>query len=41
MTGLDATVAVIGVGYEGVVPRPDWYEAMKSGIPGIHFAPEG
>ena len=31
----------IGRGYEGVVPRPEWYEAMKAGIPGIHYQPEG
>jgi NAD(P)-dependent dehydrogenase (short-subunit alcohol dehydrogenase family) len=31
------TAPRIGVGYEGVVPRPDWYEAMKAGIPGIHY----
>ena len=24
-------------GYEGLVPRPDWIEAMKAGIPGIHY----
>jgi gluconate 5-dehydrogenase len=30
----------VGRGYEGVVPRPDWYEAMKDGIPGIHYTPE-
>jgi len=27
----------VGRGYEGVQPRPDWYEAMKAGIPGIHY----
>lgn len=28
--------------YEPVQPRPDWYEALKPGIPGIHFPmPEG
>ncbi len=31
----------IGKGYPGIVPRPDWYEAMAPGIPGIHYpAPE-
>ncbi len=30
----------VGAGYEGVVPRPDWYEAMKAGIPGIHYTPD-
>jgi gluconate 5-dehydrogenase len=34
------TAPRIGRGYEGVVPRPDWYEAMKAGIPGIHYTPE-
>ena len=34
------TAPRIGRGYEGVVPRPDWYEAMKDGIPGIHYTPE-
>jgi len=24
-------------GYEGVVPRPDWYQALAGGIPGIHL----
>lgn len=27
----------IGQGYQGVVPRPDWYQAMEAGIPGIHY----
>jgi gluconate 5-dehydrogenase len=35
-----ATTPRVGRGYEGVVPRPDWYEAMKDGIPGIHYTPE-
>jgi gluconate 5-dehydrogenase len=34
------TAPRVGRGYEGVVPRPDWYEAMKAGIPGIHYTPE-
>jgi NAD(P)-dependent dehydrogenase (short-subunit alcohol dehydrogenase family) len=34
------TAPRIGRGYEGVVPRPEWYEAMKAGIPGIHYTPE-
>jgi gluconate 5-dehydrogenase len=34
------TAPRVGVGYEGVVPRPDWYEAMKAGIPGIHYTPD-
>lgn len=27
----------VGEGYPGVVPRPDWYQAMEAGIPGVHF----
>jgi gluconate 5-dehydrogenase len=34
------TAPRVGAGYEGVVPRPDWYEAMKAGIPGIHYTPD-
>ncbi|HUS42279.1 MAG TPA: SDR family oxidoreductase [Ilumatobacteraceae bacterium] len=30
----------IGRGYEGIQPRPDWYEAMSGGIPGVHYTPE-
>jgi gluconate 5-dehydrogenase len=30
----------VGEGYPGIVPRPDWYEAMKDGIPGIHYGAE-
>ena len=29
----------IGEGYPGVVPRPDWYQAMEAGIPGVHYDP--
>ena len=29
----------VGDGYPGVQPRPDWYEAMSAGIPGIHYDP--
>ncbi|MEM7094490.1 MAG: SDR family oxidoreductase [Actinomycetota bacterium] len=25
--------------YEPVAPRPDWYQALAAGIPGIHFPP--
>lgn len=31
------TTPRIGKGYPGVAPRPDWYEAMAPGIPGIHY----
>jgi gluconate 5-dehydrogenase len=33
------TAPRIGQGYKGVTPRPDWYEALSAGIPGIHFDP--
>jgi NAD(P)-dependent dehydrogenase (short-subunit alcohol dehydrogenase family) len=29
----------VGQGYPGVVPRPEWYQAMAGGIPGIHYPP--
>ncbi|MFM8848059.1 MAG: SDR family NAD(P)-dependent oxidoreductase [Actinomycetota bacterium] len=31
------TAPKIGAGYPGVQPRPDWYQVMEMGIPGIHF----
>lgn len=24
-------------GYQGIVPRPDWYQALEAGIPGVHY----
>lgn len=24
-------------GYPGIVPRPDWYQALEGGIPGVHY----
>ena len=27
----------VGEGYPGVVPRPDWLQALARGIPGIHY----
>jgi NAD(P)-dependent dehydrogenase (short-subunit alcohol dehydrogenase family) len=30
------TAPRLGRGYEGVVARPDWYQAMAAGIPGLH-----
>jgi gluconate 5-dehydrogenase len=33
------TAPRIGNGYPGVQPRPEWYEVMKAGIPGIHYTP--
>ena len=29
----------IGEGYPGILPRPDWYQAMEAGIPGVHYDP--
>jgi NAD(P)-dependent dehydrogenase (short-subunit alcohol dehydrogenase family) len=34
------TARRVGEGYPGVVPRPDWYEVMKAGIPGVHYTPD-
>jgi NAD(P)-dependent dehydrogenase (short-subunit alcohol dehydrogenase family) len=31
------TMPRVGAGYPGVVPRPDWYQALAPGIPGIHY----
>jgi gluconate 5-dehydrogenase len=33
------TAPRIGTGYPGIQPRPDWYEAMSAGIPGLHYPP--
>ncbi len=27
----------VGDGYPGIVERPDWYQALSAGIPGVHF----
>ena len=27
----------VGAGYPGIVDRPDWYQALAGGIPGIHL----
>jgi hypothetical protein len=27
----------VGKGYPGIQPRPEWYEALSGGIPGIHY----
>lgn len=34
------TAPRVGAGYDGVVPRPDWYQALQAGIPGLHYVPE-
>lgn len=31
------TAPKIGDGYPGVQPRPDWYQALAPGVPGIHY----
>jgi len=37
-----ATAPRVGAGYPGIQPRPDWYEALAGGIPGLHYPlPEG
>ena len=33
------TAPRIGTEYAGVQPRPDWYQAMAAGIPGVHYQP--
>ena len=33
------TAPRIGSGYPGIQPRPDWYQALAAGIPGIHHPP--
>ena len=33
------TTPRVGAGYPGIQPRPDWYEALSGGIPGIHYDP--
>jgi NAD(P)-dependent dehydrogenase (short-subunit alcohol dehydrogenase family) len=30
------TAPKVGEGYPGIVPRPEWYQALSGGIPGIH-----
>ncbi len=36
------TAPRVGDGYAGVQPRPQWYEAMAAGIPGLHYpSPNG
>ena len=27
--------------YEPVQPRPDWYQALEAGVPGVHFPVPG
>ena len=34
------TAPRIGRGYEGIVARPDWYQMMHAGIPGLHYTTE-
>ena len=36
------TAPMVPSSYEPVMPRPDWYQAMEAGIPGVHYPlPEG
>lgn len=38
----NADTPMVPSSYEPVQPRPDWYQALEGGIPGIHFPlPEG
>ena len=33
---------MVGTPYPGIQPRPDWYQALEGGIPGLHYPmPEG
>lgn len=33
---------MVGERWKGIVPRPDWYQALENGIPGVHYPmPEG
>jgi len=31
------TAGKVGAGYPGIVPRPEWYQALELGIPGLHY----
>lgn len=31
---------MVPTSYEPVAPRPDWYQALHRGIPGVHYTPE-
>ena len=31
------TAPRVGAGYPGVQPRPDWYQVLENGIPGLHY----
>jgi gluconate 5-dehydrogenase len=31
------TTPKVGAGYAGIQPRPDWYQALAPGIPGLHY----
>lgn len=35
----NADQAMVPSPYEPVQPRPDWYQALEAGIPGIHYPP--
>lgn len=31
------TAPRVGEGYQGIMPRPEWYQALSGGIPGVHY----
>jgi len=31
------TAPMVPTSYEPVAPRPEWYQALEAGIPGIHY----
>jgi gluconate 5-dehydrogenase len=33
----NADAPMVPTSYESVAPRPDWYQALEGGIPGIHY----
>ena len=38
----DTAPRIGGAGYPGIVARPEWYQALAGGIPGLHYpVPEG
>jgi len=28
---------MVPTGYDPVQPRPDWYQALEAGVPGVHY----
>ena len=33
------TLPRVGGGYDGLVPRPEQFQALAAGIPGVHYPP--